>query len=107
MCENEHYEAAVRKNGSEYEVISKLNIGGIKHIEKAEKISGGSVSLKIRFSNWNYELTAECDGREINLGCGQAKYLSSEVSGGFTGVMLGLYAVNGKAEFTDFLCKYE
>ena len=107
MCENEHYEAAVRKNGSEYEVISKLNIGGIKHIEKAEKISGGSVSLKIRFSNWSYELIAECDGREINLGCGQAKYLSSEVSGGFTGVMLGLYAVNGKAEFTDFLCKYE
>ncbi len=107
MCENEHYEAAVRKSGSEYEVISKLNIGGIKHIEKAEKISGGSVSLKIRFSNWSYELIAECDGREINLGCGQAKYLSSEVSGGFTGVMLGLYAVNGKAEFTDFLCKYE
>ncbi|MDE6728197.1 MAG: hypothetical protein K2J80_09710, partial [Oscillospiraceae bacterium] len=38
---------------------------------------------------------------------GQAKYLSSEVSGGFTGVVLGMYAVNGTAEFTDFEYIYQ
>ena len=41
-------------------------------------------------------------------GGGQTKYLSSEVCGGFTGAMLGLYATgDNKAEFTDFEVIYE
>ena len=31
MTELEHYDIAVRKNGSGYEAVLKLNIGGIKH----------------------------------------------------------------------------
>jgi xylan 1,4-beta-xylosidase len=47
--------------------------------------------------------------REINLGSVQTKYLSSEVAGGFTGVILGLFSQGGSEsfnEFTCFECKY-
>ena len=47
------------------------------------------------------------NGTTTSLGYGSAKYLSSEVSGGFTGVVLGLYAIgNNTAEFTDFTINY-
>ena len=103
-CENEHYEIAVRKNGEYYEAVLKLNIGGIKHIQNIVKLEKGSAELSIKANNFFYEFKA--DG--VSLGGGQSKYLSSEVSGGFTGAMLGLYAVgDNTAEFTDFEVVYE
>lgn len=106
MCENEHYDVALRKNGDAFEAVLKLNIGGIKHIQNAVKLKGNSAKLKVRSDSLNYYFYAEDNGSEICLGCGQTKYLSSEVSGGFTGVMTGLYAINGTAEFTGFSCNY-
>ena len=43
------------------------------------------------------------------MGCADTRYLSSEVAGGFTGVVFGLYAVdeNGAcAEFTKLVKAY-
>ena len=45
---------------------------------------------------------------EIDFGSARTRYLSSEVAGGFTGVMIGLYASHTEdtfAEFSDF--KYD
>lgn len=36
----------------------------------------------------------------------QSEYLTSLVSGGFTGVVLGIYSVGGTAGFTDFLTEF-
>lgn len=102
MCEQEHYDVAVRKTGDGYEAVAKLNIGGIKHIAGACPINGNSAELIIRMDNSGYTMIVSDDSGDTVLGYGQAKYLSSEVSGGFTGVVLGLYAINGTAEFTDF-----
>lgn len=102
MCEQEHYDIAVRKTDGGCEALAKLNIGGIKHIESPCPISGNSAELIIRMDNNGYKLIVSGGGNEKILGYGQARYLSSEVSGGFTGVALALYAVNGTAEFTDF-----
>lgn len=107
MCESEHYDIAVRKNGDVFEAVLKLNIGGIKHIQNAIKLKGNSARLTVRSDSLNYYFFAEDNGSEICLGCGQTKYLSSEVSGGFTGVMTGIYAINGTAEFTGFGCDYD
>ena len=47
------------------------------------------------------------DKTETFLGEGRTKYLSSEVSSGFTGTMLGMYVIgDAKAEFTEFCCRY-
>lgn len=102
MCENEHYDIAVRKTESGYEAVAKLNIGGIKHIANVLPISGSSAEVIIKMHNDAYSLVVFEDGSEKLLGFGFPKYLSSEVSGGFTGVVLGMYAIGGTAEFTGF-----
>lgn len=103
-CENEHYEVAVCKSDNGYSAVLKLNIGGIKHVRNTIALEKGSAELSIKANNHFYEFKA--DG--VSLGGGQTKYLSSEVSGGFTGAMIGLYAVGkNTAEFTDFEVIYE
>ncbi len=107
MCEQEHYDLAIKENDGAYQAVLRLNVGGIKHIECTVPLSGGSAKLLIRADNLFYRFYAVQDEKEIFLGTGQAKYLSTEVSGGFTGVMLGLYAVGeNTAQFTDFKCEY-
>lgn len=124
-CENEHYEAALRKrcadsagekgagasssgSGTGYEVILRLNIGGIKHIQTALPIPGDSARLVIKGENTAYHFFVEAEEKELYLGSGEAKYLSSEVVEGFTGVMIGCYAVGDcRAEFTELKLNYE
>ncbi len=107
MCESEHYEVAIRKSENGFEAVLRLNIGGIKHIQNSIPVSSDSAKLVIKADNLFYNFYVAEDGREIHLGCGQSKYLSSEVSGGFTGVMTGLYATgNNTAEFTGFEINY-
>lgn len=110
-CENEHYEAALRRRHTEkeeYEVILRLNIGGIKHIQAAFPVPAGSTRLIVKGENTAYHFFVELDGKERYLGAGEAKYLSSEVVEGFTGVMIGCYAVGDcRAEFADLRLNYE
>ena len=107
-CENEHYDIAVRRNADAYEAVLKLNIGGIKHIRNVIPLSEGNAVLKINSDSQIYRFSVSDGCTETALGWAQSKYLSSEVSGGFTGVMLGLYAVgNNTAEFTEFDIEYK
>lgn len=110
MSENEHYEIALRKGENGHEVIVRLNIGEIKHIQSVySPVDGNSARFVIRFDNLRYYFAIDCGGKEIELTSAQTRYLSTEVSGGFTGVLFGLYAVgdSNRAEFTDFICEYE
>ena len=106
MCENEHYDIALRKTDNGTEAVLKLNIGGIKHEQNKTVINGDTATLIVRADNYNYNFFVRCADREQYLGSGQTKYLTSEVSGGFTGTMTGFYAVGGTAEFSSFVCKY-
>lgn len=121
MCENEHYEAAIRKCGDRFEAVLRLNIGDIKHIQTTLPLPSGSArilitsdSLRYRFAvlplgDEDAQITEGCavDGDALSLGDAGTKYLSTEVSGGFTGVMIGLYAVGAnRAHFGNFHCKY-
>lgn len=103
-CENEHYEVALRGQ----EAILRLNIGGIKHIQTAVPVQSDSARLIVRGENVKYDFYIETGGEERYLGSGEAKYLSSEVAEGFTGVMVGLYAVGAcRAEFRGFCITYD
>ena len=110
MCENEHYEIAVRKKGFIRTVALKLNIGGIKHIQEEIPFFGDEAILKISADNLNYSFSCASSNSPdsfIELGTAMTKYLSSEVSSGFTGTMVGLYATGAvKATIRDFRCKY-
>lgn len=103
MCENEHYEVALRKTISGFEAVLKLNIGDIKHIQAAVPVESDSARLKITADNLFYNFYVG----DTHLGCGQTKYLTSEVSGGFTGAVIGLYATGkNTAVFENFTLDY-
>ena len=107
MCENEHYDIALRKTGDGFEALLKLNIGNIKHLQSAVPVKGGKAKLIIRSDSVAYNFFVNDSGNETHLGYGNSKYLSSEVSGGFTGVVLGLYAQgNNKAVFENLSINY-
>ena len=106
MCENEHYDIALKKTANGTFAILKLNIGGIKHEQNRVAVNADNATLIVRADHYNYNFFVKCGDTETHLGSGQVKYLTSEVSGGFTGTMTGLYAVGGTAQFTGFSCAY-
>lgn len=110
MDENHHYDLAIRQDGDGYKAIERLNIGDIKSVEKEADLGEDShATLLIRASQERYSFFVQTEaGKEILLGTAQTRYLSSEVAGGFTGVLIGLYACgeDGTAEFTKFNCEY-
>ncbi|MBQ8597758.1 MAG: glycoside hydrolase family 43 protein [Lachnospiraceae bacterium] len=107
-CENEHFDVAIRKGEAGYEGILKFNVGPAKHLQKAVALSSDTATVIVRGENCSYSFYIADADKEIYLGSADAKYVSTEVAGGFTGVMLGLYAVgNNTAKFTDFEVKYE
>ena len=114
-CENEHYDLAIRKaaEGERYEAVLRLNIGGIKHEQEIAGLPCNEARLCVGCDGGSYYYTVvpkQADGTEapgIYLGSAQTKYVSKEVSEGFTGVVLGLYAVGkNSAEFMDFNVTY-
>ncbi|MDE6763853.1 MAG: family 43 glycosylhydrolase, partial [Oscillospiraceae bacterium] len=108
MCESEHYDIAVRKKDGKHEAVLKLNIGGIKHEQTVISLTSRNTKLLVRADNLFYNFYIVDGGKETHLGSGSAKYLSSEVAGGFTGVVIGLYAVGGvEAEFSGFKINYD
>lgn len=108
---NIFYDLAIRKIENGYEVIKRLNICDIKSVEKTVSLNDANkISLVIHASNSNYSFNIKSEDEEINLGIAKTRYLSSEVAGEFTGVIIGLYA-HGEScynysEFTNFECRY-
>lgn len=108
MCENEHYEIALRKGTAGYEVVLLLNIGGIHHEQNIVPVMDNKIKLLVKSDNLQYHFYTVEEGKQCLLGSGYTKYLSSEVSSGFTGVVMGLYAIGkNTAEFTNFICEYQ
>ena len=68
------------------------------------------VTLEVELTNFNYLFSCVADGVRHDLGMLQTKYLSSEVAGGFTGVMIALFAQSDveteAAIFSDFEVEY-
>lgn len=107
MTENEHYDLALRPAFEGCEAVLRLKIGNIRHEQSRVRLSGKKARLAVRADSLRYRFYVEENGRETFLGEGMTKYLSSEVASGFTGVVMGLYAVGSlKAEFTELDIRY-
>lgn len=110
MDELHHYDICVTKSASGYAVLLKLNIGGIRHVQTAIPVTNDTTHLVIEADSMEYRfyLMDECENpQKVKLGSAYTKYLSSEVAGGFTGVVTGLYAIgNCTAVFRQFRCSY-
>jgi alpha-N-arabinofuranosidase len=103
MDENHHYDLSF--NGAAVKL--KLNIGDIKQEKVSTPANEKETLLKIKSDAINYEFFCG----DTSLGKAQTRYLSSEVAGGFTGVVIGLYSQYGEQEkfneFRDFKLEYK
>ena len=123
MDEKHHYDLTARKvyrtyNGKytlcDYVLLRFTNGDVTSGITAFYRPAGErKIKLKVHANNLSYYFevhTLDENGKTVavhSLGKASTKYLSSEVAGGFTGVMIGLFAT-GKVEatFTDFKTTY-
>ncbi len=96
MDENCHYDLSIALDNHGFIALLRINIGEAKYIKRACRLPEQTAGAKLRISSdaCTYRFSVLfADGRELPLGEAGSKYLSSEVASGFTGVMLGLYAI--------------
>ncbi len=107
-----HYDLLVGRNeAGEPTIKLRVKLGMIDYIAAEQTFKGETVRLRIEGSPYAYNFSF-ADGKKgenfKHLASLDTRYLSTEVSGGFTGVMIGLYATSngapasGKAYFDRF-----
>lgn len=110
MDELQHYDIYVTRSASGCEAVLELSIGNIQHIQTTVPLESGMTRLVVESDSLEYHfylVSGTENPQKIKLGSAYTKYLSSEVAGGFTGVVIGLYAVGDcTAVFEDFSCEY-
>lgn len=107
MNQTHHYEIAVTRQDGKRSIMVRRRIGTLSAVVARELVADGPLSLMIRavqesgvfftppaIYTFSYSLG---DGEQRELASGEARYLASEVAGGFTGVYFALYATtNGE-----------
>lgn len=108
MDEKHHAEVAVRGTPSGREVFARMRVGPVQQELAARPLPAeGPVELRIEAAGIHYHLGFRAgDGESpgVPLATVEARYLSTEVAGGFTGVVVGLFArdPDGGAPPADF-----
>ena len=99
-----HYDVLVEKRGGKTIVKSNIHLGALTHTDKEMILKGNKVYLRIHSDKDYYYLQTSTDGKDfITLSRMDFRYLSTEVIGGFTGVMVGLFAQGtDKKGYADF-----
>lgn len=113
LSEEHHYDLAVQCEAGKRKLLLRLCVGDVKMVVKETVLPAEQteVRLKVTSNGAEYHFSGKCGEEEIVMGTARTKYLSSEVAGGFTGTVMGMYAVNpeekGKkaAEFKNLIWK--
>lgn len=90
-----HYDVMVEKRDGKIYFKSNIRIGELAYAANEIPLKGTKAYLRIASDRDYYYLMCSDDGRDYTtLAKMDFRYLSTEVIGGFTGVMLGLFAQN-------------
>jgi hypothetical protein len=96
MTDEQHYDLAVRKTATGFELFRRIRLGEARQEDHLLSLSSDASQLEVTLiltgSPDQYRFSAIAQGQTYQLGTATTKYLSSEVAGNFTGVMLGIYA---------------
>lgn len=102
MGGQQHYDLFVRTlSDGRRQLVRRAVLGSIVQEQTAALADGSdAITLTVTGEPVCYGFS----GGDNDMGKLESKFLSTEVAGNFTGVMLGLFAVgdSGKADFTDF-----
>lgn len=106
LSESSHYDLVVTKQEKDVFVQCVLYIGNMPVYQEKLKLDGGNAALKIESEAQTYSFFAGSEeGAYVKLGGADAKYLTSEVAEGFTGVVLAAYCgadEKGESSFVEF-----
>lgn len=94
-----HYDLLLRKLGNKRMVQLRVRVGSLSFIAAEKEVNANRVILKIKGTpdQYTFSYVNPKTTEQVELGKQDTRYLSTEVAGGFTGVMIGLYASsNGK-----------
>ncbi len=94
-----HYDLLFRRSGDNNVVQLRVRIGSLSYIAAEKTVNSNKILLRITGSPTQYSFFFSEPQKEkyTLLDQQDTRYLSTEVAGGFTGVMIGLYASsNGK-----------
>ena len=104
MNERHHYEIFVRIGERGREVAVRRRIGNLLAVVAVHPLDKGrgAIELHLQCDGILYRFGfAACDQDVTWLAEGEARYLSSEVAGGFTGVYFGLYSTGNGIPITN------
>ena len=106
MDSGAHYDVYIEKKGGKNVIGVRYAMGVFNNIEEIP-VSSSKVWLRVSGDPEYYRLWYSTDGKEFKqAGIGDTRYLSSETVGGFTGIMIGLWAQSpsekGYADFDYF-----
>ena len=113
MYEKAHYDLFIKQNtDGKQSLVLRYRLGELNHIEKEIPLNKTKVQLRVKGSSDFYSFEYATDGKNFkSIAKIDARYLSSETNGGFTGVMLGMYAVadneGSKAQSEFYYFDYE
>lgn len=104
MDENQHYDLSLVQEKGVRKAALRLRIGDAACIANTVDLPEGmeKVEFSVVSDPNRYEFYCMVDGEKKFLGSARTKYLSSEVAGGFTGVLMGLYAVDEDGKWAEF-----
>ena len=109
MSPEGHYEVALQqKAGGKKAVILRYRLEELTYIAKEVAVQADEVTLRVEGTPAFYEFSFSTDGTHFTkLGKMNTEFLSSETLGGFTGIIIGMYAsgkpkTKGKASFSYF-----
>jgi len=101
-----HYDVVIEKRNGRIYAKSNIRIGEIAHSNGEVSLKGNKVYLRITSDAAYYYLQVSDNGKDYQtLSKMDFRYLSTEVIGGFTGVMLGVFAqstATSSAMYADF-----
>jgi alpha-N-arabinofuranosidase len=96
-----HYDVVVEKRNGKVFIKSNVRLGQTSHTEKEIELTGNLAYLRITSDKDFYYMMASSDNSNyISLAKMEYRFLSTETIGGFTGVMLGIFA-QCKDEISD------
>ena len=106
--ERHHYDIYLNNDSR---VVLRYTIGCVSKEMQSVQVQGNHAAIKITADALGYRFyIVENDAGNTELGYADTRYLSSEVASGFTGVMIGLYAVDDAeqtAVFTDLRISHD
>lgn len=97
MNNHSHYDLVVeQKSEEEQSIVLHYRLGALDHIEKEIPLpEKGRIQFQVRGDKDFYTFSYATNGKAFQeIGQMNTRYLSSETTGGFTGIMLGLFATS-------------